>query len=153
MMELETRFKGVARGRSVSVEFESKYSLLGFDYQVAFEEKTNTFKVVLRHNGRFEGAYRCIERFIEAEAERLDGMDSVPDDHLDTRNEMMYRVTEKVYEQFRTDLESAITDKIWSLERVRRESVLGVVKACWRICRNRMTRSDGACCLRRQSNS
>jgi hypothetical protein len=129
MMELETRFKGVARGRRVSVKFEAKGFLLAYDYWVGFEAETNTFNVVLRDGGCFEGAYRCIERFIEAEAERLDGVDSVPDDHMDVRKDMSYWIIEKQYDQFRSDLESAITDRISWLERVRPgEGVLGEIR-------------------------
>ncbi len=128
MMELETRFASVARGRSVFVTFEPKDFILALDYHVAFMAETNTFEVILRRGGCFEGAYRCIERFIEAKAERLDGLNSAPAGHLDLRNEMQYWMLERVYEQLWSDLESAITVKISSLERVRPgEGVLGEV--------------------------
>jgi hypothetical protein len=128
MIELETRFTGVARSRSVSVKFQSKGSIGALDYHVAFKAKTNTFKVVLRRDGCFEGAYRCIERFIEVKAEILDGVYRTPDDHLDYWDEMHYWIIEKIYEQFRSDLESAITDKVSSLERAGPgEGVLGNV--------------------------
>ncbi len=121
MVELEGRFAGVARGRTVSVRFEPKDFIRALDYQVSFKAETNTFEVLLRRGGCFEGAYRCIERFIEAKAERLDGVDGAAAGHLDLRCEMEYWMLEKVYEQFRLDLESAIAEKVAWLERVRPE--------------------------------
>jgi len=128
MIELEARFAKAARGRTVAVRFEPKDFILANDYQVDFKADTKGFEVVLRRGGCFEGAYRCIERFIEAKAERLDELDSTPPGHLDLRTEMQYWMLERVYEQFRTDLESAIADKTSCLERTRPgEGVLGEV--------------------------
>lgn len=128
MCELERRFAGAARGRTVSVMFDPKDFILALDYQASYKPATNTFEVTLRRGGCFEGAYRCIERWIEAKAENLDGIDSVPVDHLDLRNEMQYWGLEKIYEQFRSDLESAITEKVSWLERVGSgEGILGEV--------------------------
>ena len=99
------RFGTVTRGRKVSVTFEPQDLTFALDYKVAFEEETNTFDVVLRRSGCFEGAYRCIERWIEAKAEQLDGIDSVPAGHQDLRCLMQYWGLEKIYEQFRSDLQ------------------------------------------------
>jgi hypothetical protein len=60
LAKLRTRFEQVARGRSVFVTFESNDFLLAVDYQVAFDAETNTFKVVLRRGGCFEGATRLL---------------------------------------------------------------------------------------------
>ena len=126
--ELETRFASVARGRSVSVTFEPKDSLLALDFTVAFQPETSTFEVVLRRGGCFEGAYRCIQRWIEAKAEQLDGINSVPTGHLDLRFTMAYWILEKTYEQFRSDLEAAVEEKVSWLKRVRpTEGVLAEV--------------------------
>ena len=126
--ELRDRFAGVARGRDAIVTFEPKDFVLALDYQVAFRAETSTFDVVLRRGGCFEGAYRCIERWIEAKAEQLDGIDSVPDDHVDLRGEMHYWIIEKIYDQFRLDLEAAVADRVSWLDRIRPgEGVLGEV--------------------------
>ena len=126
--ELEARFGKVARGRAVIVRFEPKDFILALDYQVAFRAESNTFDVLLRRGGCFEGAYRCIERWIEAKAEQLDGINSVPPGNADFRHEMQYWQLEKIYEQFRSDLESALAEKVAWLERVRPgEGVLGEV--------------------------
>jgi len=131
---LEVRFAGVARGRAVSVRFESRGFIVAYDYRVAFDAEANAFKVVLRRGGCFEGAYRCIERFIEAEAERLDGVDSAPPGSLDLRREMQYWIIERIYEQFRGDLTSVIADRISWLEQVRPgEGVFGEVTVQARI--------------------
>ena len=82
----------------------------------------------LRRGGCFEGAYRCIERWIEANTEKIDGISSVPDGHLDLREEMQYWGLEKIYEQFRSDLESAITEKLSWLQNVKPgEGIMGEV--------------------------
>jgi hypothetical protein len=126
--ELETRFASVARGRVVSVTFEPKDFILARDFTVAFQPETSTFEVVLRRGGCFEGAYRCIQRWIEAKAEQLDGINSVPPGHLDLRSAMAYWMLEKNYEQFRSDLEAAVAEKVSWLERVRpSEGVVGEV--------------------------
>lgn len=134
MSELEARFGNVARGRTVSVEFDPKLPVSDFpeespyDYQVAFSPETNTFRVGLRRRGCFEGAYRCIERKIEWKAEELDGIKSASAGYLDLRTDMQYWLFEKVYEQFRSDLESAVADKVGWLQRVRPdEGVFGGV--------------------------
>jgi len=126
--ELQARFENVARGRTISVRFEPKDFILALDYEATYGPEANTFNVVLRRGGCFEGAYRCIERWIEAKAEQLDGVNSVPAGHLDLRNEMQYWGLEKIYEQFRSDLESAVAEKVSWLERVRPgEGALGEV--------------------------
>lgn len=117
--ELETRFRNVARGRDAFVRFEPKDFILALDYEVAFQAETNTFEINLRRGGCFEGAYRCIERWIEAKSDEVDGIDSVPTDYVDLRKEMQYWLIEKIYEQFRSDVESAISEKASWLERVR----------------------------------
>lgn len=113
--DLEARFAKVSRGRNVFVRFERTDSLLLKDYQVAFDQQTSAFNVVLRRGGCFEGAYRCIERWIEARAEGLEGIDSVPEGYIDLRSEMQYWMLERTYQQFRRDVESAVTEKAWSL--------------------------------------
>src|SRR2546426_9812832 len=126
VIELQYRFAMAARGRDVLVRFARKDFVLALDYQVKFDASTNTFEVVLRRGGCFEGAYRCIERFIEASVEQLDGVDSSQQGHLDLRCNMEYWIIERLYEQFRSDLEFAINDRISWLERVRPgEGVLG----------------------------
>jgi|SRR5215813_10299817 len=126
--QLESRFACVARGRTVSVRFEPKDFILADDYHVAFNATTDTFEVVLRRGGCFEGAYRCIERFIEVQVEGLEGINSVAVDHLDLRRNMQYWMLEKVYEVFRSDLESAIATRVSWLERERPgENVLGEI--------------------------
>jgi hypothetical protein len=126
--ELESRFGNVARGRAVSVTFEPKDFILALDYKVSFRAETNTFDVVLRRGGCFEGAYRCIERWIEAKAEELDGINGVPAGHSDCRSEMAYWGLEKIYDQFRSDLDSAIAERVSWLELVRPgEGALGDV--------------------------
>ena len=119
MFDLEARFAKVSRGRPVFVKFDSQDFLFASDFQVAFKEDGNKFDVVLRRGGCFEGAYRCLERFIEAEAERIDGVDSAPPDHLDLRRCMEFWIIEKIYDQFVADLESAIADKVSWLEHTR----------------------------------
>jgi hypothetical protein len=122
------RFEKVARGRTVLVEFEPRDSLLTPDYQVGFLPETNAFQVILRRGGCFEGAYRCLQRWIEANAEQLDGIDSVPAGHLDLRCELQYWILERIYEQFLSDLESTVNDKVSWLEQTRPgEGVLGEV--------------------------
>jgi hypothetical protein len=115
-VELETRFARVARSRAVSVTVEPQDSILFQDYSVRFEAPTNSFQVTLRRGGCFEHAYRCIERFIEAKAEELDGINSIPAGHVDLRGERQYWMLEQVYDQFRIDLDSAIPDKLSSLD-------------------------------------
>ena len=126
--ELERRFSSVARSRTVSVKFDPKDFILALDYKVSYKPTTNTFDVTFRSRGCFEGAYRCIERWIEAKAENLAGINTVPDGHLDLRKETEYWLLEKIYEQFRSDLKSAITEKVSRLEHVRPgEEILGEV--------------------------
>jgi hypothetical protein len=128
IQELEARFRAVALDRAVSVRFEPRDFILAIDYQVAFQPEANTFDVVLGRGGCFEGAYRCVERWIEATAEQLDGINSVPAGHVDLRSEMAYWGLEKIYERFRSDLESAVAEKVSWLERARpNEGVFGEV--------------------------
>lgn len=119
MNELETRFALAARGRDVSVRLEAEDSILALDYSVAFKKEANSFEVLLRNGGCFEGAYRCIERFIEAAAEGLDGVNSVSEGHLDLRSNMQYWIPERIYDQFRSDLEAAVVERTSWLERTR----------------------------------
>lgn len=119
MDELQARFECVSRRRPVTVRFEPKDFIFALDCRVTYSPETNTFDVVLRRGGCFEGAYRCIERWIEAKSEELDGIDSVPSGYWDLREEMRYWGLEKIYEQFRSDLESAIGKEVSRLERVR----------------------------------
>lgn len=126
--QLEARFAAAARGRRVFVKFEPKDFILPLDYQIALKEDTNAFEVTLRRGGCFEGAYRCVGRFIESKAEELDGINSTPSGHIDLRRFMQYWMLEKIYEQFRLDLESAVTEKVSWLENVRPgDGVLGEV--------------------------
>ena len=135
MSELESRFGKAARGRAVSVRPEPKHFLLARDYQVRFDADTNSFEVVLRPDGCFEGAYRCIERYIEAAAEVLDGVQSSPPGHLDFRGEMQYWMVENLYEQFRLDLEAAVAERTAWLERARPgEGEQGKIKVEARCC-------------------
>jgi hypothetical protein len=98
------------------VRFERKDSIFAFDYTVVFKAEMASFEVILRRGGCFEGAYRCVERFIAAKTERLDGVCSTPAGQLDFRSDMYYWMFERMYEQFRDDLESAIAAKISCLE-------------------------------------
>lgn len=125
---LAVRFRGAARGRPVAVRFEPTDFALALDWRVTFRPETDSFDVMIRRGGCFEGAYRSIERWIEAKAEHLDGIDDVAVGHLDLRSEMDYWAVERIYEQFRADLESAVADKVAWLQRVRpNEGILGEV--------------------------
>jgi hypothetical protein len=125
---LEMRLAAVARGRAVSVTYEEQDFIMALDYKVAFDQGRNAFDVLLRRGSCFEGAYRCLERWIEATAEQLDGVDGAPPDHLDLRREMRYWMIERPYDQLRADLDSAISDRIAWLEQERPgEGVLGEV--------------------------
>lgn len=119
MDKLVERFSNVARGRTVSVSFEAEDAPWLDDYHVRFKADTNTIEVVFRRGGLFEGAYRVVERFVEATAERLDGIHSPPAGYLDLRCETYYWLFEQSYEQFRSDLNSAIAEKTSWLERER----------------------------------
>ncbi|HEX5438959.1 MAG TPA: hypothetical protein VFW98_17540 [Gemmatimonadaceae bacterium] len=129
MSELETRFGKVARGRAVSVTDEPHDSILAYDYHVRYSSETNTFHVLLRRGGYFDGAYRCIERWIEAEAERLDGIDSVAADHVDFRRQMQYWGVEEIYEHFRSDVDSAIGEMVSWLTTTQGEHTSGGLSA------------------------
>lgn len=109
MSDLQVRLERVSRGRPVSVTVDPMDVVFAPDYNVSFQEDSNSFEVVLRRGGCFEGAYRCVERFIEAQSELLDGIDTVPHDFVDLRSHMQYWILESFYEQFRTDLQAAIS--------------------------------------------
>jgi hypothetical protein len=49
----------------------------------------------------------------------------VPSGYLDLRQELQYWGLEKIYEQFRSDLESAVSEKVSWLERVRPSEDVG----------------------------
>jgi hypothetical protein len=63
---------------------------IALDYTVSFDRPSDSFRVLCRKGGCFEGAYRCLERWIESKAEELDGLRTVPDSSLDFRRVMNY---------------------------------------------------------------
>ena len=118
MPDLAERLSRYSRGRTVEAHFEDQDSILALDYIVSYEPGSDTFHVVCRRGGCFEGAYRCLERYIESKAERLDCLQTVPDGSRDLREEMQYWILERVYERIRQDVQIAITS---ALERIERE--------------------------------
>lgn len=126
MDDLQARLERVSRGRAVSVRFDSQDFIFAYDYHASYDPERDAFDVVLRRGGRFEGAYRCLGRWIEWKAERLDGIDAAPAGYADLRREMLYWGLEKIYEQFRSDLDAAIGEKVSWLRRARpNEGVVG----------------------------
>jgi hypothetical protein len=85
--QLTNRFASAARGRNVAVDYiDGQYAYFAeYDYAANFEVESSTFRIYLTERGCFEGAYRCIYRWIEAKAEQLDGINSVPTGYVDAR--------------------------------------------------------------------
>lgn len=99
--------------------FEPKDFLFAHDYAVRYISAADVFDVAFRRGGCFEGAYRCIERFIEAKSEEFDGLDTVPTGHLDLRRDMQYWMFELVYDRFLDDVDAALAERVAWLERTR----------------------------------
>jgi len=128
MPEIANRLSHFSRGRPVEAHFEDQDFVLALDYEVSFDSTSNTFWALFRRGGCFEGAYQCIERWIESKAEQLDGLQTAPDNALDLRKDMHYWVFERVYEQFRQDVQMGIASAIDQIERIRpNEGVPGEV--------------------------
>lgn len=117
--DLRARFARVSRGRKVVVSSrESRWR--SSDYQVEYEENDDTFCVTFTYQGHFEEAYRCVERYIAARAERLDGVYSpAPEGYLDFREDIGLWPLERVVRQIGTDVRSALIARIEELERDR----------------------------------
>jgi hypothetical protein len=114
---LQRRCEAVARGRKVSVVCDPKELITEPDYTVEYSPPSDSFAVQLRPGGCFDGAARCIERWIAAEAERLDGHHAVPAGYIDLRQELDYWAVENLYAQFRSDLELALNGTVSWLQR------------------------------------
>jgi hypothetical protein len=128
MPELSARLRRFSRGRPVDAHFENQDFILALDYTVSYDCSSDSFRVLCRKGGCFEGAYRCLERWIESKAEQLDGLPTVPDGFLDLRKDMTYWTLERIYEQIRQDVERAVTSTIEWIERTRpNEGVFGEV--------------------------
>lgn len=107
----------VAHGRAVRVVCDPHEVITEPDYAVQHDDASDSFVVQLRPGGCFEGAARGIKRWIAAEAERLDGQQTVPPDHIDLRQALDYWAVENLYAQFRSDLELALNATVSWLQR------------------------------------
>ena len=106
---LKERLEQVSRGRLVTVTAVPDH-LLKRDYKVSFDPETDGYFVELTNGGRFEGAYRFLERWIARHALELDGVFlPPPDDHLDLTKEPLYWILERHSDQLFADLEQAVT--------------------------------------------
>ena len=127
--DIKHRFEAISRGRPVEVNSRES-TLLKVDCQVAYQEATDSFHVEFTHHGHFEGAYRSIERWILAKAERLDEVfgDALVG-YVDFREEMsFYWKLEKSFDTYHGDLREAVARQIQWLEEVRPgENMLGEV--------------------------
>jgi hypothetical protein len=105
---LKRRFEQVSRGRGVGVQVVQG-SVLSLDYDVRFDEPTQRYVVNFTSGGLFEEAYRFVLRWIARHAQRLDGVFVAPPaDHLDWRNEPMYWIIERCFDQYLSDLREAV---------------------------------------------
>ncbi len=127
--EIERRFEAVSRGRPVEVSSREN-TFLNLDYEVVYQKATDSFQVEFTHHGHFEGAYRSIERWIRAKAERLDDMFVDPlVGYVDFRKDMsFYWILEKSFDTYYGDLCEAVARQIKFLEEVRPgENMMGEV--------------------------
>jgi hypothetical protein len=119
MKELQIRFESVARGRAVNM-IEKQSTLLNNDFEVAYENSSDSYLVQFTRNGWFEEAYSFIQRWIKKHAEKLDGVYKPPDQgKLDCTVWPMYWMTERLFNTYLADLQSAIEKQIAWLEKER----------------------------------
>lgn len=112
MSDLQKRFESVARGRTVNI-MEGPNSILNNDYEVAFDDASNSYRVEFTRNGWFEGAYRFVERWIKRHAEELDGVPlQIPVGHSDHRDEAMFWIVEHLTDCHIDDCQTALESQI-----------------------------------------
>jgi hypothetical protein len=128
MTDLQKRFESVARGRAVHIA-ERANTLFNNDYEVAFDDASNSYRVEFTRNGWFEGAHRFIERWIKRHAEELDGVPlKVPVGHADCRVEAMFWIIERFADCHIGDCQTALENQIKHLLSERpNEGVFGEV--------------------------
>lgn len=128
MTALQKRFESVARGRTVHI-IDRENTLFNNDYEIEFDDASNSYRVEFTRNGWFEGAYRFIERWIKKHAEELDGVPlKVPVGHIDRRGKTSFEMVERFADCHIGDCQAAFENQIKTLLRERpNEGVFGEV--------------------------
>ena len=128
MREVTKRFEAVSRGRSVRVQEKANW-VCNTDFEVSYDESTDTYSVKFTRNGWFEEAYRFIERWIRKHAEQLDGVyQPPPTEYADFTEVGSYWMFERSCGQCFEDFQTAIQRQIAILESERpNEGVFGAV--------------------------
>jgi hypothetical protein len=116
MNDLKDRFEAASKGRSVRVKKKPNTSF-NMDFDVTYDEETDSYVTGFTYHGHFEEAYCHIERWIQRHAEQLDGSYMPPpEDHIDCRDAGFYWMIERAFNRYWADLQDGIAQQTAALE-------------------------------------